>query len=711
MSDATTIQVRDQREDGFGFEAGSVGLAGYEHQPLPHRRGSSDNFHLRIAILRPGKGGDPIHVTLRPESFSDDSVPYYEALSYAWGSSAGPRRRILLDTALGNVSSVTDAHLPRWFDVHQNLYEALRQLRRTKEPRYLWTDALCINQVDDGEKSVQVERMGDVYERASRVRVWLGSADHESDEAMRILQSLGEQVEFDLDHLILRSRKDAADPSLGDPLVANQYSEREWRSLLHFFNRDYFSRFWIRQELALPNPDVMTVHCGARSMSWPVFRAAWWSLDVKAKPADIPAAVLVRERFREIYSCFMMSRRGKLTFKDMRFLYQSCKCQNPRDRVYALLRFLLPGVALKIRPDYSKSVEQVYTDATVADLRDDSPFGVDILAECEYDEGWKAPSWVPNWNVPSGHRAKVRGNSFAAWPFPASLKLELLRGVLVTTGVQIGVIESARQMGFEGDDSDALDQKVAQFIKDILGEDARAERPLRTFCASALDDILRCLCGDYFVEFADLGGSLPLPSLVAVRKHIYCRLSSTSIEADVAEALEAMSSWRRFCDEVLHFSSGQLFFHTAEGYMGVCSPAGQVGDVACVIPGCVNPLLLRRRPDVRNRAYNIVGAAFMASFSHSEAFLGPLDEGTQRIWRRAQADVVFRTRMSSDMASCHTVDPIDGEWTPEDPRLARLGDDLTNYREAVRRDPWACVRVDAATWEKAGVDMTTFELV
>lgn len=44
-----------------------------------------------------------------------------------------------------------------------NIDFLLRHLRRSFLARYLWIDAICLNQADNDEKSVQVMLMGDIY--------------------------------------------------------------------------------------------------------------------------------------------------------------------------------------------------------------------------------------------------------------------------------------------------------------------------------------------------------------------------------------------------------------------------------------------------------------------------------------------------------------------------------------------------------------------
>jgi hypothetical protein len=98
-------------------------------------------------------------------------------------------------------------------------------------------------------------------------------------------------------------------------------------------------------------------------MSWIMFRTTCLTLDVKKNP-PLPAAVELRDMFREIYSCFRYFDR-MLGFSDVRFLYQSCKRMRLRAGIYAMLRLLHPAVWSRSKQDYVKCLEAVHTDAAV----------------------------------------------------------------------------------------------------------------------------------------------------------------------------------------------------------------------------------------------------------------------------------------------------------------------------------------------------------
>ncbi|KAG4440759.1 hypothetical protein IFR05_003746 [Cadophora sp. M221] len=90
--------------------------------------------------------------------------PVYDALSYTWGGAEDPQSIVLN----GSVHGVT-----------ANLGNALRHLRREEEDLTLWVDALCIDQKNNDEKSIQVCMMGDIYRRAACVRAWISMREDE----------------------------------------------------------------------------------------------------------------------------------------------------------------------------------------------------------------------------------------------------------------------------------------------------------------------------------------------------------------------------------------------------------------------------------------------------------------------------------------------------------------------------------------------------
>jgi hypothetical protein len=59
-----------------------------------------------------------------------------------------------------------------------------------KRHKYLWTDAICINQADLNKQKAQVLMMGDIYRCAETVIAWLGKDFSDTDLAIKALNTL-----------------------------------------------------------------------------------------------------------------------------------------------------------------------------------------------------------------------------------------------------------------------------------------------------------------------------------------------------------------------------------------------------------------------------------------------------------------------------------------------------------------------------------------
>lgn len=85
----------------------------------------------------------------------------FDALSYAWGEASQMHDFI----CCGKVMRIRD-------NLYKFLQRAKEQGRTSRCP--IWIDAVCIDQSNDAEKSVQIPLMSEVYKQAQQVLVWLG---------------------------------------------------------------------------------------------------------------------------------------------------------------------------------------------------------------------------------------------------------------------------------------------------------------------------------------------------------------------------------------------------------------------------------------------------------------------------------------------------------------------------------------------------------
>jgi len=113
---------------------------------------ASAERQIRLLRILSGSEEQPLECVLEPASLEECQ---YTALSYCWGS-ASDRKNIMVN---GQTISVT-----------KNLENALRHLRKADQEIVVWADAICINQQDLAEKSIQVGMMGNIYSNGTSLR-------------------------------------------------------------------------------------------------------------------------------------------------------------------------------------------------------------------------------------------------------------------------------------------------------------------------------------------------------------------------------------------------------------------------------------------------------------------------------------------------------------------------------------------------------------
>lgn len=136
----------------------------------------AEQDQIRVITVYPSEDrSSAIRCILQTISIQDgrSTVPY-DAISYHWGPAA-PANLVEI-TVYGN-----PADQPVEMRITRPLAGALRQLRamatESGRPLVLWTDAVCIEQRNNSERSQQVAIMRTVYEAATSVLIWLGEGD------------------------------------------------------------------------------------------------------------------------------------------------------------------------------------------------------------------------------------------------------------------------------------------------------------------------------------------------------------------------------------------------------------------------------------------------------------------------------------------------------------------------------------------------------
>lgn len=167
----------------------------------------------------------------------------YEALSWCWGEEKEDYALLIKEDGLIFRKSV-----------RKELALALKNLRRASRVRYLWVDAVCIDQSNPNERNHQVQMMSRIYTRAKQACIWLGEADEESEIAFKFIRDeMKELRNF-------------------DNISSNEQYLQKWKALMSLMQRGWFFRRWVVQEIALAR--AATVYCGRNSIPWKTFAVA-----------------------------------------------------------------------------------------------------------------------------------------------------------------------------------------------------------------------------------------------------------------------------------------------------------------------------------------------------------------------------------------------------------------------------------------------------
>jgi Heterokaryon incompatibility protein (HET) len=441
----------------------------YAYTPLP------DRHSIRLLEIHPGSS---------PEIFCSlqcvrlPSRPSYDALSYTWGDPRTPLFQAIASEQYRRQHCVICNGFAIY--VTANLYHALQRLRRVQHDmtpgeipllqKYVWIDAVCINQQDQAERNSQVSLMDEIYKGAQIVISWLGKRDIWTDRALRLVTRLSESPPDQVGQY--------QPLSLRYPDIKSQ----DWESLVAFFRLAYFRRAWIVQEVVLARRVIF--FWGSSTISWEtVVKCSqflsvtniWQDLKIitshfsslsdrvarrtitpsgtsiaalsalKAKtgvysgssipwyaiaPINIGRGFLATDRRDHIYSALGL----------MKELIRQCPATEP-------VQLSIDQLPV---PDYTKSVEKVYTEFAEWQLEISQSLFPLVLVE---DQSHRSPhlvnslpSWVPDQSVPlqptSLHLEANRPQWDPAGPGSSGIGLPIEGGILAVRGGLFDTIKS-----------------------------------------------------------------------------------------------------------------------------------------------------------------------------------------------------------------------------------------------------------------------------
>ena len=542
---------------------------------------------FRLLLLASGDENESIDGAILHVSLDDH--PSYEALSYTWGNTVSLHPI--------NVDGCT-------FMVTRNLLAALKRLRLPDQDRYLWVDAICINQSDIPERNHQVKQMHWMYQLAERVIIWLGEHSEDSRLAIHQLEMISnldpEDCVSQLRGIAGSDRHLPMGPRFGKPIDS-------------FFLRPWWSRVWVMQEVVWASKIIVV--CGDQELSWDMLlRAHLVIRSVEKSQRSHYAGDLMSMSIWDMFLYHLfVANRTSISLEHTLGRVRIRNATDPRDKVFAILN-IIPLNEWPGTPDYTKNVADVFTDVVKHIIHKSQK--LEILRSCErikaiigrQDHLRKEyqlspivdlPSWAPDWStcrltIPLRNEYydddRLRGDEVEYYltseDTNAQFELAAEKKILKVKGICYDAIEYATN-------------SILPSIADIN--------------QSAFFDRLEFVVNHIFK--APEGYKNGITREEAFWRTLIADRTSEGVKAS-SEYAQAFFEWRKsgrqttmawagFMSTARRSCYGRSLFFTSKGLLGLGPEAARPRDVVAVILGCSVPMLLRK---VDNR-YEVLGEA------------------------------------------------------------------------------------------------------
>ena len=533
---------------------------------------------------------------------------------------------------------------------------ALRRLRLQEAIRTVWTDAICINQQDNAEKSHQVPLMGSIYSLAKRVVVWLGQGDVQQTrrafECSEIIASACHQ--FDQERGIKSSHWERHEEV---HLPRRHFSALVLSSLQELYDRAWFTRIWCIQEIRLARDAVVV--WGDDEISWTNLAvSASWIFD-KTDPLDVDslASLLVEI---PVKNADMMRDKDMYPLLEALAHFRESEASNPRDKVYGLLNLVSPRCEVEaLNVDYDKSVGEVYADTVLVVIRlysrltafahithpvnYDGPGPEDYTNLKDYKGISEHRSWAPRWDDTAV--ARKLGDDEADCPWSAcganvaAVTVEnpheptrlCLKGVVYDRVYEVGDImdfHNQKDPEYIGDlksvcDDEHSDGLVPDAEDVYVVYDPTERHPYikafeRTNVESSPERFARTLtagCWGRAGQYLERFSTEMLTRHSAACVHVLLRLLHVQEFGDEGEYLHSADSLQFERDAYSTCEQRRMFWTEKKSY-GLGPHCMRSGDIVVVLYGGNTPYVLRPR----GNEYIFMGQAYVDEIMNGELF-------------------------------------------------------------------------------------------
>lgn len=599
---------------------------------------------IRLIELLPGGSEDDLRCNITTVSLKNP--PAYYALSYNWGDDSQDDPELPTDFSSLFIRAFESGQKflrcnGQILLISTNLYNALRRLR-DKSVTYLWVDRVCIDQSNVLERTEQVRLMGKIYSEAQLVLVWLGQEDSHTVPAFALMEKISNLATVSAVPGPHTNAIDIFNPDALQAMGLPSFPSADWESMHRLFERRWFQRSWVIQEVALA--DAAVAVCGCRVLNWDhigrtgrylvqshLFRDMQDTYGRQGRPTFASTIQNSRARIK-----LDADRSLTLLLSSMRRF----KATDPRDKIYSLLGLVRSKKDLEshgkvddnvVRPDYSSSVDTVFRQVTESLIKQESSLALlSTVEDASLRVTLNLPSWVPDYAVwqevtilgmPDNPHKYYAGGDEPPCLYDSDLNTS--HDVLSLAGYEM---DSVIGIGMCFDPTSVEDggpgvlmswfQLIATLPKSYVDGGSRDEATWRTFIGNV--------------------GGMTHPAHANYARHFLaylhrCLKDENDLRAAIGilNAATSTGAWQEtgmagdlhlYATSFVYIAGLRRLFVTRNGYIGLGAKSLQTGDKVFVFPGGLVPFVLRMSTE---GYYRLVGEAYVHGIMRGEALKNP----------------------------------------------------------------------------------------
>ena len=343
-------------------------------------------------VLQRGRRQDPIRIQL--QNYPVTRRPDYTALSFAWGNTQSP-------TSFTDII-VAGKHLR----VTKTFVTALQAIRLVDRDRIMWADQVCIDQGNIAEKTQQVAKMSIIYPQASEVLCWLGKDDGDVAYAFDVIRMWAAA------HGPGKRKEKLRNEAAAEAIRQLSQDRRAHDALEKLFEKDWWRRAWILQEVCPSATNRPILICGEHQLRWYDFYHACFAMfrtlsGGERNHAFSSAVTYVLPMLKTSWADVEALRLSRLVPT-----VAKREAGDPRDKIFALLG-MTSRVGLRYPPaDYTLTANQVCVKYTRAIINVDRCLDI-LFSVANNRPNERLPTWAIKLDRLVGESYRMDGNAGA----------------------------------------------------------------------------------------------------------------------------------------------------------------------------------------------------------------------------------------------------------------------------------------------------------